>query len=58
MKAYKEHLELEQNDDEGNTHKYYKEVNIKGLDDAKVKISKLIEEGLDNEILTNVNMKL
>ena len=25
MKACKEHLEVEQNDDEGNTHKYYKE---------------------------------
>ena len=52
MEACKDHLESEQKDIDGNHTKYYSQVSSKDVDVAKFKISKLIEEGLDNDFIT------
>ena len=52
MRSCKQHLESEQKDDNGQSNRYYIEVDEKVLKDAKHKITMLLEQGIDNNIIT------
>ena len=52
MRSCKEHLESEKVDTNGNATRYYVEVNEHILEQAKKKILNVIEEGLDNRIIS------
>ena len=52
MRSCKEHLESEKVDTNGNATRYYVEVNKHILEQAKKKILNVIEEGLDNRIIS------
>ena len=52
MRACNEHLEWEKVNTDGNATRYYFEVNEEILEQAKNKILNVIEEGLDNRIIS------
>ena len=57
MRSCKEHLESEKVDSDGNTTKYYVEVNEQIVEMAKKKILNVIEEGLDNRIISKAEFE-
>ena len=52
IKSCDNHLNEEQTDENGTSKKYYKEVNTEALDTARTKIKQLLQEGLDNKIIS------
>ena len=52
MRACLEHLNSKETNSDGSTKPYYEEVNEDKIEEAKNEIHILLEEGLDNNILT------
>ena len=55
--ACKTHLDSEQIDENGIPSKYYEEVNKKVLKEVKKKILNLLEEGINNRIISKTILK-
>ena len=51
------HLEEKQHDHETGTNNYYEKVDNAAFERSKMALQALLEEGLDNEILSKANMK-
>ena len=52
MQACYDHLYSSQSDEKGNCQRYYKQVDYSSLDEGKQQIKSLLQEGLDNNIIT------